>query len=803
MEQLQRLDSFDIPALNPVGEINKFTDLEPTGRNSVPLTRNLSIKDTLKRKTPKPEQSIADKFRAQNIDKEGYFKSLSEKPPKMESEDDLFKKVDSQIKESEMLNKMAMAEFGSLESIPTNSNLGQQQFDFIKTPVKLGTDIPAKPYIPAETRAHNQIIYTNRGYEPEVDDANEQIAVLIKENDKLLEENDIQHDEITQLKHNLTNLGRQCKQHINIDQTAAENLEETKDQIVQFKNDIDAVHDEKKQLERKLKAGNHDLAAKEADIDQLHSLNKKKQRELENQVLKNQELQGLIADVTDRYQELLKETAVANSREKELLEEIQRKQESFEEIQRINQSLVQKDRDLVEQAETQNTIIKNLERKLSLAESKEIENIETRQRETHELEEALFERDSALKREQSLAQEVQSLTQKCLEMPKIYEEKNDLAIQTLKSQQQAERKRAALETNKLEELCANLQTQVERAIREKRAAESELEKLTRHIPAEADRLTMVIDEMHSKLRASERERNEAVQKLESVHQKMLRDQQQYEQERHQNAERQEDTYRRLKRVEREVEDNKNERVSLLQKVSTLEHEKKQATENLSTAIVNYESQIKSLKGKYELQLSEQSSRLDNVSNEHAKTCRDLQKLLSTQRCMSEKWKDEANSMREHYEQTIAKINHQLAQSSSRINELEAIIQKNNAQRRDLIDQITIEKRQFGHLHDKYLTLEKQVEETERQLGFMVAKEAEMIEERKKLCKELDKALLDKSHRKMYVPKSYPTNTNDLQPPAPMTETMKLEADIERIKQRQKQRKYKNIKEIQSFVEDSD
>ncbi|KAJ3255561.1 hypothetical protein HK103_006197 [Boothiomyces macroporosus] len=789
MEHLQRIDSFDIPTLNPMGDLNKSTDLEPTGRNSVPLMRNISIKDTFKRKNRKGEQSIADKFRVQDFEKD------SIKPPKMDSEDELFKKVDAQINESEMLNKMAMAEFGSLDSIPANSNLEQRQYDFIKTPVQLGTTVPTKPYISGEAGLLNRN-YTSKAYEPEVDEANEQIAVLIKENDKLLEENDNQHDEITHLKHNLTNLGRQYK-------SATENLEETKDQIVQFKHDIETAHDEKKQLERKIKAGTLELATKEADLDQLHSINKKKQRELENQILKNQELQALVADLTDRYQELLKETAIANTREKELLEEIQRKNEAFEEIERMNKSLVQKNKDLEEQAETQTSIIKNLERKITLAESKEIENIDNRQREIHELEEALFERDSAIKREQSLALEVQSLTQKCLELPKTFEEKNDLEIQRLKSQFQAERKRAALEANKLEELCTNLQSQVERAIREKRAAESELEKLTRHIPAESDRLTMAIDEMHSKLRASERDRNEAVQRLESVHQKMLRDQQQYEQERHQNAERQEDTYRRLKRVEREVEENKNERITLLQKVSALEHEKKQLVDNLSSSTANYETQIKNIKSKYELQLSEQSSRLDNVSNEHAKTCRDMQRLISTQRCMSDKWKEEANNIREHYEQTISKINHQLAQSGARINELESIIQKNNAQRRDLIDQVTIEKRQFGQLHDKYLYLEKQNEETERQLGVLVAKEAEMIEERKKLCRELDKALLDKSHRKKYTLKHQPVNTNDLSPPVQMTETMKLEADIERIKQRQKQRKYKSINEIQSFVDDSD
>jgi hypothetical protein len=84
----------------------------------------------------------------------------------------------------------------------------------------------------------------------------------------------------------------------------------------------------------------------------------------------------------------------------------------------------------------------------------------------------------------------------------------------LRSQFAVEKRKFVDETQKLEEFCTSLQSQIERALRDKRSAESELDKISRHIPAEADRLTMVLEEMHSKLCASERERHESVQKLE-------------------------------------------------------------------------------------------------------------------------------------------------------------------------------------------------------------------------------------------------------------------------------------------------
>jgi hypothetical protein len=85
---------------------------------------------------------------------------------------------------------------------------------------------------------------------------------------------------------------------------------------------------------------------------------------------------------------------------------------------------------------------------------------------------------------------------------------------SLRSQFSLEKRKFVEESAKLEESCTMLQSQIERAIREKRAAESELEKTTRHIPQEADRLVMAIEEAHSKLRGSERDRHDAIQKLE-------------------------------------------------------------------------------------------------------------------------------------------------------------------------------------------------------------------------------------------------------------------------------------------------
>jgi predicted nucleic acid-binding Zn-ribbon protein len=158
--------------------------------------------------------------------------------------------------------------------------------------------------------------------------------------------------------------------------------------------------------------------------------------------------------------------------------------------------------------------IKELEQKISFYHNNETDFIESFQKLKHETEESNFLKDASLEREKHLIKQIQTINAELTEIPKRYMEKHEDQIQIIRRQFNLERRKFAEETSKLEELCARLQAQSERAIREKRAAESELDKLTRHIPEETDRLTMALEEMHSRLRHSERERNEAMHKVE-------------------------------------------------------------------------------------------------------------------------------------------------------------------------------------------------------------------------------------------------------------------------------------------------
>ena len=129
-----------------------------------------------------------------------------------------------------------------------------------------------------------------------------------------------------------------------------------------------------------------------------------------------------------------------------------------------------------------------------------------------------------------------------------------------------------------------------------------------------------------------------------------------------------------------------------------------------------------------------NAKLDTTTESELSLSRDMQRLLSNQRVMSEKWKDESEQIRSHYEHLNTKLKDQITQFQQRIQELEQTISKNSATRKDLINQVTAEKKQYKQLHYNYLIVKKQKEGLSRQISACLLKENDLIEERKKLSK---------------------------------------------------------------------
>ncbi len=117
----------------------------------------------------------------------------------------------------------------------------------------------------------------------------------------------------------------------------------------------------------------------------------------------------------------------------------------------------------------------------------------------------------------------------------------------------------------------------------------------------------------------------------------MREQSRQEKEKEQLIVRQEDSYKRQRKLERELEELKDERVKLITRISELDHLSTKLGDTNEKISTQGEKELASVTSRYEGQIRDLSSKLENVSEAHSKTCRDMQQLLADQRRMGEKW----------------------------------------------------------------------------------------------------------------------------------------------------------------------
>ncbi|RKO88745.1 hypothetical protein BDK51DRAFT_33899, partial [Blyttiomyces helicus] len=343
----------------------------------------------------------------------------------------------------------------------------------------------------------------------------------------------------------------------------------------------------------------------------------------------------------------------------------------------------------------------SLEKRIGELEEKEVEGYQDVQRQIEKAEEAHLDRDKALVREQQAQREIQRLAAKLQELPAKCREKSEAEIAEMRNQLMADRRKHGEEMNALEITCANLQAQIERAVRDRRAAESELEKVSRHIPTENDRLAVTLEELGAK----------------------------------QIAERGEEAYRRLRRVERELEETKEDRVKMLSKLADLEHAHKNLNDAKIRAEKQHEADFAAVNEKYESQMSDLSSKLEHVSEAHAKTCREMQQLL-----------------------ILATLQSSLQSARARVDELEAMIARSESLRRDLATQTAEEKRVAAAVLARCREAEGRCEGLRRRVMEEAAKVGEGMEERKRLQRDLDRAVLEKERLERDI--AYQSKQND-------------------------------------------
>ncbi|KAI8920207.1 hypothetical protein DFJ77DRAFT_233483 [Powellomyces hirtus] len=525
-------------------------------------------------------------------------------------------------------------------------------------------------------------------------------------------------------------------------------LAEVQQHAAKLRKELNHAIDRADNAVRESKQCADELTDANVENDKLTAELKRTALEVKSQQETIGDLRGSLEEITARYQKHVRESQMLATRERELLDNLKTTEYERDEFKAKYAALMGDHQSLRSENEELLSLSQKFENRIVQLETRDMEGFGELQRQAEIVRvshaaEAKLEYDKALIREQQAQAEIQRLADKMLEIPAKARERAEQEINTMRAQFNKEKQQLTAEVTALETKCSHLQHQSERAIRDKRSAESEVEKLTRHIPEEADRLAVTLEELNTRLRTSERDKNLAMGRLETLHQKLLREEHRFEKEKQLVAERSDDAYRRLRTVERDLEETKEDRLHMLTKHTELEHAHKRLAEAKQKAAAQHESDMAALTERHEDHIKDLTTKLETVTESHTRTCRDIQQVLSDQKRASDKWAQDHEQLTHHYEHSLNDLRSQIGRAAARAEDLESQCANARNRIKELMGQLGEEKRNTARAVARCQNAEMRMEGLGRQIASVTSKEAELVEERKRLQRDLDRANLDK------------------------------------------------------------
>ncbi|TPX32167.1 hypothetical protein SmJEL517_g04678 [Synchytrium microbalum] len=567
-------------------------------------------------------------------------------------------------------------------------------------------------------------------------DAHQKVELLMRENDLLVDQAAAARDESEKIRGELEMQARElyaCAQDASESRATVDALQAQLEDANKRAARADADVAESLQLLEETRTHNESV--------QLEL--KKCSGELKSAQFQISERQRAQEEITARYQAAVREANNVASRERDLAAALQTTDGELRALKHIY-SVLKSDFDGLNNAHDDVLrVTKKQESRIAEVESQLVDLNKAEQRALEQAEESKLEREKSLVREQQAQSEVQRLCAKLEELPKKIKEKTEAELAAVKAQHAADRTFHAQELTSIQTELADLKNLADRAIREKRSAETELEKLTTSIPTESNRVAAAVEDLSGRLRVAERERADAVTKLETLHQRLSREETRFESERITLTNRAEEAFRRLRRVERELEETKEDRVTLLSKVADVEHQFKALEEQKMKGTHQAAADINSLHAKYETQVCNLTSKLQHTSESHSKTCKELQELLSEQRRTGERWKDESARLSTQYSSALQELQSRLAKSEARLNESDEMCAAHASRIRDLTAQITEDRKLIARLQQTLRDSDSKVAEKDRSIRDLQRRCLDAAEERKRLQRELDRTTLER------------------------------------------------------------
>ncbi|XP_075055989.1 sodium channel and clathrin linker 1 [Mixophyes fleayi] len=345
------------------------------------------------------------------------------------------------------------------------------------------------------------------------------------------------------------------------------------------------------------------------------------------------------------------------------------------------------------------------------------------------LEEANLQKDQALLREKQKGEEIEKMTQAIAKIIQEAATRTRKEVENVKKLCNVQISRLTDDLSALQMECGEKQSLIERALREKRAAEEELEKVYREGRVN-ERDYRKQEELQQRCLIAERSKDDLKISLSAVQKKMKQLELNFEENLSRCSETNQKLNELLESERKESSSVSEERLKLVQENEQLRKEVEEWKKSATEAQQKLRFQLSTMAHEFSVKEQGFEVQLQEMEDSYRKSIEELMKLLMAQQKTSSKWKEETTNLTKNTENRLKKLRIQLNEEKHHNKELHSQVETTHEKNTELQNLI-------ADLQEKSKRLQQRLDQAEERAVEASKQFSRVVSQRRKATHELD------------------------------------------------------------------
>lgn len=492
-------------------------------------------------------------------------------------------------------------------------------------------------------------------------------------------------------------------------------------------------HSQKLQLtNQKLESTNQQflktVAEQSSELEELRRQLRQAKLEQRSSATKVEEMTRLLQNVQDQMQRTEEDTAEAQGREEASDRRLQQLQAALKQLEARLKAATQ-DSESVRRKQTDwERQVGELQGRCASLEEEKFEALSRLHNSIQLAEEASLQREQAQLREKQRAEELEKMKDAMKQLIQDAAMRTRKEVESVRKQCNVQIHRMAEELSALQLECADKETQIERAHRERTAVEEELEKVYKEGRVGEPEMRKM-EALHQRCLNAERLKDEMQLAFNSTKNKMKKMEMEYSEELSRCQEEVRRLQSTLTSARQESTAISEERLTLQQESQQLHRDMEALRKECALAQRRAKQQVSSMQ--QELCVKEQGleSRLREMEESSKNSSAGLTRLLLAQQKTISRYKDEAKNLTQAFQQKLNSLRSELNRQKQRAQELEIQMEADH-------QKILEYERQVSEQQEKNTRLQRRLTQAE-QRAASASQQLSVISQRRKAASMMD------------------------------------------------------------------